>query len=313
MKRIVFQKWLVAIRPFSLPASTMPVLFGTVAAVVVGHATFNAPLFLLAMLGMVLLHSGANMLSDVYDYRKGLDKVPTPVSGAIVRGLITPDQGRKVSILLLVLGSLIGLMLVVLVGRPIFWIGAVGVLIGVMYTGGPVALKYHGLGDLAVFLDFGVLGTLGAWTVQTGSMSWIPVIWSVPISLLVVGILHANNWRDIAGDTDVKIVTTASTLGDHGSLLYYGIMIFGPFVLVAGLVGLGFCSDTPYAMPVNFVLTGLAFPMAVIRWRRALARRTPKQPLDFVALDGATAQLNLVFGLLCTVALLVTKVRTLFI
>ena len=148
-----------------------------------------------------------------------------------------------------------------------------------------------------MFLDFGILGALGAWTVQTGSTAWLPIVWAVPMSMLVVGILHANNWRDIGGDTGKHIRTMASMLGDRGSLIYYGLLVFGPFALVAAYIVLG-------VMPRSFLITGLALPMAVTRWRRALNRAAPKQPHDFVALDGATAQLNLAFGLLCTVSLI---------
>lgn len=292
-----FRKWLVAIRPFALSASAAPVIFGAAAAVVAGGARFDPLLFLLSLLAMMILHSAANMLNDVQDFRKGLDVEPTPVSGAVVRRLLTPGEVMKGAIALIAVASLIGLYIVWRVGRPVLWIGLIGLAVGIFYTGKPVTLKYHGLGDLAVFLDFGILGALGAWTVQTGSTAWLPIVWAVPMSMLVVGILHANNWRDIGGDTGKHIRTMASMLGDRGSLIYYGLLVFGPFALVAAYIVLG-------VMPRSFLITGLALPMAVTRWRRALNRAAPKQPHDFVALDGATAQLNLAFGLLCTVSLI---------
>jgi 1,4-dihydroxy-2-naphthoate polyprenyltransferase len=223
------RKWLISIRPFALSASSMPVIFGAVAAAVVGGAHLNVPLFLLSLLAMMTLHSAANMLNDVQDFRKGLDMEPTPVSGAVVRGLLTPEQVMRGAIALIVIGSLIGLVIVWRVGLPILYIGAAGLAVGIFYTGKPFTLKYHGLGDLAVFLDFGILGALGAWTVQTGRLSWLPVIWAVPMSMVVVAIVHANNWRDIAGDTGRTVTTMASLLGDRGSLIYYGVLIFGPF------------------------------------------------------------------------------------
>ncbi len=299
------RRWLIATRPFALPASTTPVLFGTALAIAFGGAPFHPWLFLMALLAMILLHSGANMLSDVNDDRKGLDKVATPASGAIVRGWLSADQVRSGAFVLLAAGSAIGLAMVRVVGRPILWIGLVGVAIGVLYTVAPVALKYRGLGDLAVFLDFGVLGSLGAWTVQAGHCSWLPVVWAIPMSLLVVAILHANNWRDIPTDTDKHVTTMASRLGDRGSLAYYGFLIFAPFLLVLALVALrAVRPDAPFSMPPAFLLTWMALPMALTRWRRALRRRAPEHPLDFVALDGASAQLDLAFGLLCTMAAL---------
>lgn len=300
------EKWLVAIRPFALPASSMPVLFGSVLAATCGGASFNIPLFLLSLVAMVALHSGANMLNDVNDFRRGLDTVPTPVSGAIVRGWLSDRQVLTGAVVLLTAGALIGLLLVAWRGLPILWMGLAGVVIGVLYTATPAALKYHALGDLAVFLDFGLLGALGAWTVQTRQPSWLPVVWAVPMSLLVVAILHANNWRDISTDTGRRVSTVASLLGDRGSLAYYGVLIFAPFAIVTVFVALRFVAPgARFGMPAAFLVTWVALPMALSRWRRARARAAPARPLDFVALDGATAQLDLAFGLLCTLALVI--------
>lgn len=293
------KKWLVAMRPWALPASTMPVVFGTSLAVVIGGASLHILRFVLALLAMIILHSAANVLSDVFDFRRGLDTVVTPVSGAIVRGWITPGQAAVFSALLFVLGSGIGLVLVFLTGTVLLIIGAVGVAVGVFYAG----LKYHALGDLAVFLDFGILGSLGAWVVQARSFSWTPVIWTVPMAMLVSAILHANNWRDTASDTEKKVKTMSSLLGDRGSLFYYAFLIFGPFIIVLGLILLPrLISARPAAMPLTFFLVLLALPNAFKLWGRAVLRHEPRRPMDFIILDGATAQHNLLFGLICTAA-----------
>jgi 1,4-dihydroxy-2-naphthoate octaprenyltransferase len=132
----------------------------------------------------------------------------------------------------------------------------------------------------------------------------MPVVWTVPMALLVSAILHANNWRDSLSDRERGVRTMASLLGDRGSQAYYGFLIFAPFVLVLAMIlaprlfpGLG----TP--MPWTFLVVLTAFPQALRLWGRALRRRAPRQPLDFVILDGATANFNLTFGLLCTLAL----------
>jgi 1,4-dihydroxy-2-naphthoate octaprenyltransferase len=300
-----FQTWLTAVRPFSFPASTMPVIFGSVAAAVFTPAPFKWGGALLALFGMVALHAAANLWSDVNDYRRGLDRVPTPVSGALVRGWITVRQTFVAAWVFLLLGGACGALLAFQVGLPLWILGGVGVLIGVGYTARPLQLKYHALGDLAVFLDFGILGALGAWVVQTGQFDWRPVLWAVPFSLLVIGILHANNWRDIVNDGHCAIRTVANLLGDRGSLIYYGLLVFAPFVIILALIALRLVAPAAWlGLPWTFLVTLLAVPSALRCWRKALRRRQPAQPLDFVALDGATAQLNLQFGLLCTVALL---------
>ena len=292
-------KWITAVRPWALPASTMPVIFGTSLAVVIGQFQLNVLKFVLAFFGMVILHSAANALSDVFDFKRGLDKVVTPVSGAIVRGWITTKQATILAVFLFIFGSAIGLVLVLMTGTVLLIIGAVGVAIGVFYAG----LKYHALGDLAVFLNFGILGSLGAWVVQGESFSWIPVFWTVPMAMLVSGILHANNWRDAASDSERKVTTIASLLGDKGSLFYYAFLIFGPFVIVFCLILVPRLALAQLeAMPLTLFICVLALPNAIKLLGRAVRRHKPRQPMDFIILDGATAQHNLIFGLLCTAA-----------
>ncbi len=293
------KKWIVAFRPWALPASTMPVIFGTSLAVVIGRADLSLDRFLLALAGMMILHTAANMLSDVFDFKRGLDTQPTPVSGAIVRGWLSPRQVATASVLLFIAAGMIGLYLVSVTGRVLLLLGTVGIVIGVFYTG----LKYHALGDLAVFLNFGLLGSAGAWVVQTGSFSWIPVVWTVPMGMLVSAILHANNWRDSLSDRDKRVTTAALLLGDRGSLVYYGFLLFGSMTIVIILAVLPRLIPWPVtAMPLTFLVVLLALPRTLALWDRALKRKAPRQPLDFIVLDGATANYNLLFGLLCTAA-----------
>ncbi len=305
-----FKKWWTSIRPFSLPASTMPVIFGTVLAVVYGGYPLKPWYFLLAFFGMVILHAGANILSDIFDYQKGLDKEPSPSSGGVVRKYITIREAWIASVLMLVAGTIIGLYLTYVTGPWLLAIGILGLFVGTFYTShSKIALKYHGFGDLAVFLNFGILGSLGAYYVQSTELSWIPVVWAVPMSLLVIAILHANNWRDIQSDREGKIFTIAALLGDKSSLRYYGVLIYGPFALVLLLIMVPFLFFPKIAaMPFTFLITLLALPLALNLWKKALNRKTPSKPLDFIALDGATAQLNLLFGSLCTLALILYAV-----
>jgi len=297
--------WWTALRPFSFPASSMSVVFGSVLAVTIGSASMNWGWFALSVLGMMTLHAGANLLNDAADYEKGLDAVVNPVSGGVVRGWITPRQARLGALVLFLVGGLCGGALVWAVGWPVAAVGAAGVTIGVLYSAQPAGLKYLGLGDLSVFLNFGILGSLGAWTVQTGSLSWLPVLWAVPLSLLVVAILHANNWRDIAGDKAKDCTTVANLLGDRGSAAYYTFLLLSPFAAVLLLLGLSRFTDQTAAMPLSFLVTLLALPLAAKLLVTSRRRANPRHPMEFLALDGATAQLNLVFGVLCTAALLI--------
>jgi 1,4-dihydroxy-2-naphthoate octaprenyltransferase len=292
-------KWAVAARPWSFPASIMPVVFGTALAVVVGGGPFSPLLFLWALATMVVLHAAANMLSDVFDFRRGLDRDVTPVSGALVRGWLTDRRVIRAAAALFALGTLSGLLIARLAGWSLLVIGGIGVASGLGYT----LLKAHALGDLAVFLDFGLLGAAGAWVVQTRSFSWLPVVWAVPMALLVIAILHANNWRDIRSDTRRRVRTFAGRLGDRGSLVYYAVLIFAPFAIDVLLIVVPRARGGGMRpMPLTFFIVLLALPNAFRLWGRAVRRARPRRSHDFVVLDGATANHNLVFGLLSTSA-----------
>ncbi|MDD8020784.1 MAG: prenyltransferase [Acidobacteriota bacterium] len=291
------KKWLIAGRPWSLPASVIPVAFGASLAATVGWVKLQAGLLLLSLLAMVFLHMAANMLSDVVDWQRGLDREITPASGAIARGLLRPEQVFTGSIVFFVIGSALGLVLVYLRGRLVLYTGLIGISLGVVYPW----LKKEAMGDLAVFIDFGLLGSFGAWVVQTGQFSWLPFIWAVPQGMLIVAILHANNWRDVLTDCEKKISTMANHLGDRGSRRYYGVLIFGSmalivaFVLVPPLFGLDFPS-----LPLSVLIVVLSWPQAWELWKKARAQNGEPGgvPMDFISLDAATARYSLSFGLL---------------
>jgi 1,4-dihydroxy-2-naphthoate octaprenyltransferase len=303
-----WKKWLIAARPWSWPASTMPVVFGTSLAVVIGGTDLSVLRFLWAIATMVVLHSAANMLSDVFDFRRGLDKIVTPVSGAIVRGWLTERRVLFGSIILFGLGAVSGFLMALTTGRELFIIGGLGLAVGACYT----LLKAHALGDLAVLLNFGLLGSAGAWMVQIRAFSWLPILWVVPMAMLVSAILHANNWRDALSDRERRVNTVAGLLGDKGSLVYYGILVFAGFLFDPALIivpRLGGGQLRP--MPWTFFVVFLALPGALKLWGRAVRRAAPRRPMDFIILDGATANHNLVFGLLSTAAVWLEALRRL--
>ena len=307
MKITFWKKWLIAVRPWALPASVMPVIFGATMAVVIEGVSFRPFHFILSLLAMMILHSGANILSDISDYEKKLDTVPTPVSGAIVRGHMSTRTALKGAVLLFICGIVLGIILALMTNTILLIIGGIGVFVGIIYTrGGILSMKYHALGDFAVFLDFGILGALGAWIVQCESFSWLPVLWAVPLALLVAAILHANNWRDIESDSKGRIKTVASLLEDRMSLGYYGFLIWSPYVIVIGLIGLPRILPelSPVQMPLLFIMVILSVPFSMNLWKKARNRKNPVHPLDFITLDGATARLNLFFGGLATIALI---------
>lgn len=300
-----FRIWFVACRPWSWPASIVPALFGTALSCCAGGAPFRPGVFLLSLLGILVLHSGANILSDADDFDKGLDKLGqvTPVTGAVARGFVTPALARRGAAVFLAAGATLGLLVVSISGQAVLWIGLAGVLIGFGYT----RLKYNALGDLAVFANFGPLATAGAWAAQTGSFSMLPLAWGVPSGLIIIGILHANNWRDIPTDRAGGIRTMAGLLGDAGSMVYYRLLLGVPFVFVFAGVALSRAGIGGAELPWTMLAVFLCLPMALDRLKKATRRGAPAHPLDFVTLDGGTAQLNMIFGLLMTAGLIAGK------
>ena len=296
-------KWFLAARPFSFTASVMPVIFGTLLAGAVGEASLKPGLFFLAMLAIVALHAASNLFNDVQDYKRGIDRKVFSVSGGVVRGWITPDEALLGAVILCGVGLFIGLLLAIVIGWPILILGLIGIASGAGYSLGRLGLKYCALGDLAVFLNFGLLGSLGAWMVQTRSFSWVPVFWALPIALLVVAILHANNWRDISSDRGGGVKTVAAVLGEDGSFWYYCFLVVAPYVLVfAGMVLSWFDWLSP-RLPIAAPLIFGSWPYALELMRCGRNHRLCKDGLEFSALDGATAKLNLLFAGLAATAL----------
>jgi 1,4-dihydroxy-2-naphthoate octaprenyltransferase len=306
--------WLVAVRPFAAPAAVMPVLYGSVMAAYVEGPVFRAGLFLLTLFTVTMIAFGAHVLSDINDFRRGLDVEAVDGSGALVRGWLSEAAATAGSIVLFGIGTLTGILLVILVGNPLLIpIGASGLALGIFYTVRPLALKYRALGDAAIFCSYGTLGALGAWTVQTGRISLVPVLWGIPLSLLIVAILHANNWRDMERDAERGISTAALLLGRRGSARYYRVLIYVPYAvmilltLIPRLPGIGF-PPMPYAA----LLCILSLPLAVrlVGRSKAGAEPAPRNAASeasdaFEGLDVATAKLSLLFGLLASAGLLI--------
>jgi 1,4-dihydroxy-2-naphthoate octaprenyltransferase len=299
-----WQRWLVAIRPWGIPISAVPVWMGSALAWV-ETGRFNILIFALTWLAALLVHSAANMLSDVFDYRRGVDREPTPTSGSLARGWLTERQTLRGGVVMMITGGAIGLWILSRSTPALGWVILAGGVTGLGYSG----LKLIALGDLAVFLTFGPLIGLGAWMTQTGHFSWTPVLALCPFGLVVIGVLHANNWRDVARDRAAGVRSVAQLLGDAGSLRYYGLCIFAPYALMAiGMVAPRLAPALGRPLPWTFALTLLVLPRAFGLWRKARRRHDPSAPpLDFLALDGATAGYMMPFGLVSTAAVILSR------
>jgi 1,4-dihydroxy-2-naphthoate octaprenyltransferase len=287
------QIWLLAARPKTLPAAAAPVVVGT--AVAISEHVFSLWPALAALLGALFIQIGANFANDVFDYKKGADTTerlgPIRVTQA---GLLTPRQVLIGMGVAFGLAGLAGLYLIWVGGWPVVVIGVLSITAGIAYTSGPFPLGYKGLGDLFVFIFFGLVAVCGTYYVQAGTVSATAVWAALPMGLLVTNILVVNNLRDIDTDRAVGKKTLAVRLGVRGTQLEYLLLLIGSYAapLLMWLAG----GSTPWVM-----LSWLSIPLAVSLWRQILHEKG--RALN-VALVG-TARLALVYGLLLSVGLMI--------
>ena len=284
-----------ATRPFAFTATLVSVVIGALLAPQVHWG-----LLALTFLGVLFIHAGVNALNDLMDYKYGVDDwLVLGASRTLQDGLLTPKEQTRWIIVLLSLGALIGLVLAWKIGPWVLYLGILGGILGVFYQIRPLGLKYRALGDLSVFLAFGPLLTLGSYYVQTRQLSWVPVLAAIPIGLLVIGILHGNNFRDLVEDIQAGYRTVASILGIRGSSVYYLLLVTLAYLSLIVLVVFRI-------LPWQTLIVLFSLPLALRNIR--LAYRPDY--LQFGLLDLFTAQLHLAFGVLVTLGLLISKYLT---
>jgi 1,4-dihydroxy-2-naphthoate octaprenyltransferase len=288
--------WIQASRPFSFTASMTPVLLGA-AFVPFFEKTARWELMPLIVIASLLMHAATNMVSEYFDYVKGVDRPDTHGgSRVLVDKLLSPKQVFRGSLVLFGITACIGLVFVAIYGWPILVLGLVGILGGFFYTATPVGYKYLGLGDLFVFVLMGPLMVIGSFYVLTGTYQ-NEVLWiSLPVGCLVAAILSGNNLRDILHDTQAGIHSTASILGHRWARLEYSGLVAGAYIITVSMVVLS-------VLPLWSLLTLLTLPPAVKNIRAALKSETP-HPERIAMLDVQTAQLHFLFGVLLMISVL---------
>jgi 1,4-dihydroxy-2-naphthoate octaprenyltransferase len=287
--------WLLAARPKTLPAAVAPVMVGTSLAIAGGK--FDPLPALAALAGALLLQIGVNLANDYFDYRRGIDgagrKGPLRVTQA---GLISPEGVRMGMIAVFSAAAAVGLYLVAVGGWPILAVGAASILAALAYSGGPWPLASHGLGDLFVFLFFGLAAVGGTYYVQAGEITPLALAVAVPPGLLITAILVVNNVRDIDTDGRTGKRTLAVRLGPRGSLAEYLLLLGGAYLTASVLWVSG--STGPWVL-----LTALSLPMAT-PLLGTLRDRHDDGPAMNEALAG-TARLTFLFCFLFSIGLII--------
>lgn len=219
----------MAARPRTLPAAVAPVLVGTALAGYIG--VFHWLRFVAALLGAILIQVGTNLSNDYSDARRGADAEdrlgPVRVTAG---GLVPPRQVLIATYLTFGLAVLVGVYLIVVAGWQLLLVGVASILAGVAYTGGPKPYGYEGLGEVFVFLFFGVVAVAGSYFVQVRSLSWEAFALSVPVGLLAAAILMVNNIRDIDSDRRAGKRTSAVRLGRARTRTMFGAVVYLAFL-----------------------------------------------------------------------------------
>ena len=220
----------MAARVRTLPASVAPVLVGTALALGAGH--FDALAFAAALLGAMLIQVGTNLSNDYSDARRGADTEdrlgPVRVTAG---GLLPPSQVLLATYATFGLAVGCGAYLVAVAGPELLAVGAASILAGVLYTGGPRPYGYEGLGELFVFLFFGVVAVVGSYFVQVQELPWQAFVCAVPVGLLASAILVVNNVRDLETDRRAGKRTLAVRLGRDRARIAYTVCVLVAFPL----------------------------------------------------------------------------------
>ena len=284
--------WLLAVRPGTLSAAVVPVLVGTAAAGAEGR--FRPLVFAATLATALLIQIGTNLANDLFDFQRGADTAerlgPPRVTQA---GLIPPEQVRLATYIAFGLAVALGLYLAAVGGWPIVAIGLLCIAAAIVYTGGPWPLGYHGLGDLLVFVFFGLVAVVGTYYLQAGSVSALAFIAAVPVGLMVTAILVVNNLRDMETDRRAGKRTLAVRIGDRATRLHYVLFVLGAYGLLPLLLlaAVGAWAWLPWlTLPLALGLSRTVLSGARGRALNPTLRRT--------------AQLHLAFGSLLALGLL---------
>lgn len=294
MTKHTLKEWVIAVRPWSIPASAMPIIV-TLAYLFWKEAEINWLYGIWALVGMIIFHLAGNVWSDWFDFRKKVDAEDTFGAKTLTTGMFEPKEIRNLAIGLLAVSVACGLGLAAVTGIELLYIGIAGAVLTVLYP----FLKYNALGDLDILLTFAFLPTLGTSFAATGTIDWNVLLIALPVGLITDGILHSNNTRDMVTDKRAEIKTMAMGLGKKVSVMLYGFEMIFPYVWVGIISLLGH-------MPFGTVVIFLTLPIA-IGCAKTMKNSLTGGPALIADLDVRTANLQLQFSALLTISLVISR------
>jgi 1,4-dihydroxy-2-naphthoate octaprenyltransferase len=287
--------WILASRPATLPAAAAPVIVGS--ALAASASVFRWDAFVVILFAALAIQIGVNFANDLADAEKGADTAarigPTR---AVSTGLLTASRMKQGIVVAFGLATIAGFYLIWLAGWVVLAIGVVSIAAALGYTNGPVPYGYYGLGELFVFIFFGLVATVGTRYVYDGTAPADAWAGGIAVGLLAAAILVANNTRDVDTDRVAGKRTLAVILGRNAARWLYASSVIGAFavVLVAALTG---------TLPTWSLLTLAALPLT-IQPIRTIFTETAGPPL--IGVLKATARLQLVFAVLLSIGVLIS-------
>ena len=282
------REWLAGTRPRTLPAAVVPVLIGS--GVALGYHRFSASRALLALVVALALQVGVNYANDYSDGVRGSDERRVGPVRLVAAGLAPPRQVLFAALAGFFVAGVAGLVLAAMTSWWLLAVGAACIAAAWFYTGGPKPYGYNGLGEVFVFLCFGVVAVAGTAYVQMKALSWLGLAASVPAGLLACALLMVNNLRDIRTDTLAGKRTLAVRLGDARSRVAYVLTLLVPFGVAALLA---------FFRPLTLIIA-LVLPLA---WPPVRAVRAGASGPALIKTLGQTGRLQLAFGIVFTIGL----------
>jgi len=284
--------WILASRPKTLLAAVVPVMVGS--ALAISMKKFFLPYSIIALLCSMLIQIGTNFTNDLYDYLKGSDTIQRKGPRRVLAsGLISVKEMKLAIILVFGLTFLLGLYLVFSVGILILWVGIFSIFAGIIYTAGPFPLAYNGLGDVFVFIFFGIIGTMGTFYLHTKEISFIAFLLSIPVGALITNILVVNNFRDIEEDRAANKRTLAVILGKTFSRWQFILLILISYITSFVLY---FYYD--YSIWIFLPLTTIPISLILIKMLNTLKGEELNRTLEL------SAKFSGLYGLLLSIGLI---------
>jgi len=297
--------YLMEVRAPFFTASIVPIILGSVIAY---HTTqiFNWTYFVLALIGGVFLHAGANVINDYFDHLSKNDEINNefvrPFTGGsrlIQQGLLSPMEVLIEAMVCLFIGSSIGLFLSYKLGWVILVIGIFGVLSAVFYVFPQVNLVGKGIGEVLIGINFGILMTFGAFYVQTVQFSWVPIIASLPVALLITAVLYINEFQDAKADHAVGKNHLVVRLGKRQAAKGFILIMLLTYLIVV----LGVATDT---LPPISLIAMLTLPLAFKSIK--IAQTNYDDSLKLVPANASTIMNHLFTGLLLIVSFVLDRI-----